>query len=856
MKIGEKSQYAYHIANYEVDAYETIVDTTLGTSVKRKVSDSYGNPVKFILPFSLPTRIYDQSYVYNAPQNIALTAERTILADAANTTTTEIAQEYDCNASNIDDTLVNETCTPKSGLPIYLAVADTYYGDNDSELSVQFKSGATTTNDYGNFGDPMAPKTSLFQKFAFFFFKPIFGAQSISKLEAGALVDLSDKDNGIIIQIRNGILQSWFFQLTKTILVVLMVVLYGLNIVRGNLIINMEDFLKRMTSFGVVMWGTDPENYTMIDDLLLPIFFEGITSLGGALLATAANIAGMSIKTGNPFATFDIILSTFYNLAIGYKMLAMFISNPIFWLTFLIIGAFMVIITVAMFWTFIGALVGIATLGITIAVLPIVILFMLVEEQVEILSGKFDAWMSSMEQQIWSTMVYLFSSMIFYYFAIRQFNRIFDFAVCFEQISTVNLLLFSIDFYGWKAQSEFDIIKYLTDLAIFGVVMLLVKHSDAIISKLGEIFGGADRSLIDSGTEMVKGMADSLIEIGTFGGFLDGGQLKTTFKNISEKPVESILTGSSKIGSKMNAGVKRNMSQMKDIPNQTFSSTGINRYFNNQDKQKQRNDAQLPQNATQGPMQNSPLGNPSDLMQNPMQNSPLGNPSDLMQNSPLGNAGDISRIMPNPMQNSPLGNPSDLMQNSPLGNPSDLMQNQGLGSIESSPIGSIGGLQGNASRQQGADNQMAPSIQQQAMQTPVGENVFSNISDFKEPKDQADKGLEKQLASLRERTLAGKDAKDFATLSQTAQQITAELQNLHPSSDAAKMKIDELRQLAKQLDEKAQKVGVDAQLSENAGKLSQAQEDNFRSQLSELDTQIGQAQRVVSSRKTKPSNSQ
>ncbi|MBL0725916.1 MAG: hypothetical protein JJW01_03090, partial [Alphaproteobacteria bacterium] len=499
MKIGEGSRFAYHIVNHTVESFEYRYDNNEGVVLRPTLPLNNTRLGETVIPFSLPTKIYDQTFNLSKPINITHLNPRLVQANKINTPYAELAEESLCNA-DIADRLMrpNETCSPPSKQKIYLAVNDILYTANEGILDITFASGVQRENvEY--VGGLRTKQSSILQQISSFILNPLFGNQDITRLAPGELIDFTQKESGIIVKIRNNFLRNSTFQTIRMLLVILTITMLGYNVVKGSQELNFDSILKQILAISIALWGTEPDTYVLIDEVIVPFFFHGLVSLFSAFFIAASQISGMSMNTVNPFAIFDIIIEEIFSPVLGYRILAGFVSEPMFMVTMITVFTLIIAFAISAFRAFLTTIVAVTQSAMIVAFMPLALLLMIYSKTSEYMQKL----ISTIEAGIVKTMLFLLMMTILFFIAIGEFNKTLGYSICWQEIFSINIFeIFSIKFYGWKTIGTFSREYFILHLVTFAISVSICTKADIIMSHLADLTGGT--GLYSSGSSMIQ----------------------------------------------------------------------------------------------------------------------------------------------------------------------------------------------------------------------------------------------------------------------------------------------------------------------------------------------------------------
>jgi len=472
---GDSTNYAYHLANQYINVYvSTLINGQVHYVTK---SDLSGNMQPYLMPFTLPTKIYQQ----NRPKDVVdgvTSANSAFIPSNQSNTPNIFLMSHGNNSYNID-----ETKPPAPNQAIYLKINDTYYGDNDGTVEVVFKSGAMRATSTSESND------SFFTTVVNFFFTPLFGPQLTQNFTEAA-VDTSKQEQGIITEIRNGILSNANFQIIRILVLISVITLYGYHLIMGTNEIKLNDLIKKIIIIGFVAWGTMPQNYQLIDDILIPIFLKGFSGLASMLASAAASVGGFSINVANPFRAFDIMIASIFSEVISYKILALFMSAGIAKLTLLMILALICIVVIIVARAVLVVALSIASIGITIILLPIVLLTLLHDKTKEY----FDKWKNALIKEGFAMMLMIFIMTLFLALVAKYYFALFNFDICWQQVHSVNILFLTLKFFAWSivnqdANSASFTVQHLQTLLLFAIMSIVAMQTPGFAKAVGDVFG-------------------------------------------------------------------------------------------------------------------------------------------------------------------------------------------------------------------------------------------------------------------------------------------------------------------------------------------------------------------------------
>ncbi len=541
LKIGN-ANYGYHLANHEVNIYQKKINRDGSYKVLQAVDDM-DQPLTTLIPFSLPTQIYSNFRAWNdiVPiSNLNQDLGNYAGGVAGLTIRTDNLGGRGPNGcyktgDTINPNLINETCPPPPGQPIYAIINDTNYGDNTGEVELIFLSGATRSDGKNGFYNG-----SVFTSIATWIFSPWFGTGAV--LGGKSIVQVcqtqydangnpilnSGQSCGAVITLRNMFLSNFTFQVLKILLLVVYVMFYGLGLIKGNLQINETDIAKRLMNLAFIIWATDPTNYEFIDNIVVPFFFEGFNQLAVIMVNTSLRIVDITTEIDDPFGIFDVMLAQMFSPVIGYKMLALINTNFIFLLGLPLVWILMIAITIVMIKTALSYALSVFMLGFFIVIAPLAVLMMLSEYTAQ----AFNTWLKTLIKEASSSVVALFFISLFFALIYKPFQMLFSFDVCWSKIFTLNILnIIKINEYGWLIPNSPSTGNYFLSILLFTVsTFLLLQFKNEFVSIGDKLFGGGSSLTSPKQGEAVLDTAlGSLTGMGTKGtGISAGGGISST----------------------------------------------------------------------------------------------------------------------------------------------------------------------------------------------------------------------------------------------------------------------------------------------------------------------------------------
>lgn len=492
MKFGD-TKYAFHIANYRVPQYRKVFDeNTNDFKYVMKVND-VGEIITKKIPFSLPTRVYKWNH---DPDSFTLASELAYDLQSPNQENTkyvELAQEYECEADGgvkegddkkeegekvprLDPQLIHETCRPPpKGLPVYVAVNDIYYNDNDGEVELVFHGGVQAPADTNGASNFLATLMS-------FILEPFFGPGDPN---SHSLINIDSNKPGAVIDMRNNLLSNVLLQNLKLLLIIFTIMMYGYDFFLGLDVVTVSSLLRKFLKLSFVVWATDPSNYDFMDRILIPALFEGIWQLGAILVEGAVKFGGLSLTTYNPYEGMATFLKFIFSEVIGYKIAGIIMSYPALWVTMIALFILIIFIGATVFYASILIILSISLSAVILSVLPLTVILMLYSKTQDLFMK---AVRKLVSECIHGTFMCFLVTLLFA-LVIKYYRDLFYFDVCWRELW--NLTIFGITIftiYAWKIQTNIIISDFMVNLLMLGIMAALAyttfRKADDIVKDL------------------------------------------------------------------------------------------------------------------------------------------------------------------------------------------------------------------------------------------------------------------------------------------------------------------------------------------------------------------------------------
>lgn len=198
------------------------------------------------------------------------------------------------------------------------------------------------------------PKVSFFTDMANLFISVVYGSSNIS--------DPSTYNAGFVKSFRDNLLNSEAFITIKYFAVILAIVFTGMQFLTtgkwslGNdkQVMTVSDLIKFIVVIILSLWALDPNSYSLFDNIIIPVVINTMNLLlqkaatiiptsstfdTGQYVAPGCEIVktnprymcfgGVVVDASRPYIIFDLVLSSVFSNAIGKKILALFIANPL-----------------------------------------------------------------------------------------------------------------------------------------------------------------------------------------------------------------------------------------------------------------------------------------------------------------------------------------------------------------------------------------------------------------------------------------------------------------------------------------------------------------------------------------------
>lgn len=314
--------------------------------------------------------------------------------------------------------------------------------------------------------------------------------QYINKRDYG-LININNMQDGLIVKIRNLILKSPTFQTMRMISVVIFIMTMGFGIIRGEKGINVRGMQTDWMRFMVGLWATDPLNYQLIDDFLLPIMFKGIFSISSILLQGAADIMGTSMDINSPFDFFNNIIKIALSRELFIKVFALNYSSPIlFVFSFVLIygGVIRLVVEIVR---------GVGLIAITtINIGGMVIFFPLfgLLSMFDKFKSMLDNWIEKMKTEFLNLALSIGIFGIFIGIVYYFLKQALDFSVYWDSIFSATIIPFiwKIEIFHWKVETDRSSVSTLLYLTVF-------YFTTFAIGKMNELANQIATNLVGSG---------------------------------------------------------------------------------------------------------------------------------------------------------------------------------------------------------------------------------------------------------------------------------------------------------------------------------------------------------------------
>lgn len=320
---------------------------------------------------------------------------------------------------------------------------------------------------------------------------PFFGYSPISSSEDFLSMEpIGDKT--FISLIRDNILGNVLFQTMKTMILMIIIVVYGYSFVfsggEDKKLTSIKEIIKKLIIIGFVMWGTRPESYELIDDWIMPGIFKIMTGVTAILSEAAFNMLDISeIPSSNILETYDLMISYLGSINLWRRVLGLAFSG---------IGVIIlpVIITVIFYVIFYiiknigGIIMALIILAFNVAIAPIAILFMLHEKT----RPQFDQWIKNLTKEILGFSMGMFVMSITIGLFIKNINQMLNFSVCKWTI-TVPLWLGIVNLrFDLFIASGVDNSRFILDFITSTLYVILIVQTFGNADEIaGKLSGGA-----------------------------------------------------------------------------------------------------------------------------------------------------------------------------------------------------------------------------------------------------------------------------------------------------------------------------------------------------------------------------
>ena len=143
----------------------------------------------------------------------------------------------------------------------------------------------------------------------------------------GYLIQIDNIQDGLFMQIRDGIIKSGHFNIARVLIAVWFVFSFGLGVIGQYKGFSMAMLTVDWKRFLICMWATDYKNYEFIDEMLWPTLFHTSEILASLIFEAGADLFGFSLNPDNPYEYFDNIISMVTSKEVLLKLFAI-ATNP------------------------------------------------------------------------------------------------------------------------------------------------------------------------------------------------------------------------------------------------------------------------------------------------------------------------------------------------------------------------------------------------------------------------------------------------------------------------------------------------------------------------------------------------
>ncbi len=566
MKLGSDAKIAYHVRNVEVDMMEKVSPGISETLLAPNVNQ-FGARKTVTMPFMLPTMGYNYKKVLEDNpqyQNITVSEYIEPIDIVSDTRYNKLEFFGPCpmeglrlgNGENTSKLTPNECegSYAPGGKRIYLMVSVQDFTNLEGKYHLDFKRGAKYAG-ASDFGILAAVWKNM-----------VFDTYGID-----AKRNTLDED-GVIIQVRNKVVTSIQFRALTVMLLTMFLCWLGFQILTGSQSLSATIIMVRLIEVGFATWATDLENYAMIDEVILPIFFTGANDFMGMLIDTMFRISGVSsfiINKAEPFTSMDSVLGDIFSAPVMAKLMGMFNEGGafIFFPTivlWLLISVYIYIIKTSMVF-----IISTLAIGSMIMLFPIAVTGMF-------WSDKFKGWIqkniNTMMQNAMSSLggVLVFTialGLIFFHLKIML-----GYKVCFENLRNV---MGPASLYGWKAKG-LELNDVIRNTVFLYVTLTIAADANGFVKSLGaSLFGKTDdalgKNLFDKVFDTTIGNASKLAT-STLSGMGIKANVSVSSKDLDD-PMGAMKRATVSLSQPMQRGVKRlaveGKAAIKDKWNQT-----------------------------------------------------------------------------------------------------------------------------------------------------------------------------------------------------------------------------------------------------------------------------------------------
>jgi hypothetical protein len=270
-------------------------------------------------------------------------------------------------------------------------------------------------------------------------------------------IKIDNMHDGLFVKIRNKILSDYLFQSFRLMMVVWFIFSFGFGIIKEGKNLNMSSLQSEWMRFAILLWGTEPTNYQMIDDFILPFLFRGLLNISTLFLEAASDIMGTSIDIDNPFDFFDQVLQIFFSKSFFIKLYSLSISLY-FYLHFLIFPLIILgslRMAKAVLSTVYFLMIAACNIGGMITFFPLYLVLSLTEEK----KALFTAWRKQMIAEFLNLSVAMGIFGLFIGFIMHYLFQVIGHEVCWHKIGGFffpdeDFAIFSISYGNWEIERD------------------------------------------------------------------------------------------------------------------------------------------------------------------------------------------------------------------------------------------------------------------------------------------------------------------------------------------------------------------------------------------------------------------